>query len=233
MRAYLLYNSEKNLKGKECTMNAGMDFDTELIKQITAAVFKCIDEMADIEVGVSNKHVHLSREHMDILFGKGSELSVKKMVGQPGQFAANEQVKVIGPKGSFEKVRILGPLRKETQVEISKTDSYALGVKAPLRDSGKLEGTPGVTLVGPCGTVELDRGVIIAKRHIHLTPTIAKFLNTHDGQVVSVDIPGDRGAVMKEVTVRVTETSAPEMHIDTDEANALGIKNGDKIRFHV
>lgn len=214
-------------------MNQNVEFDRKLVETITKAVFKCIDEMADIEVGVSNKHVHLSREHMDVLFGQGSELTVKKMVGQPGQFAANEQVKVIGPKGTFEKVRVLGPLRKETQVEISKTDSFSIGVKAPIRDSGRLEGTPGVTLVGPKGSVEISKGVIVAKRHIHLTPEIARFLNAHDGQIVSVDIPGDRGGVMRNVSVRVTDTSAPEMHIDTDEANAYGLKNGDKIRFNV
>lgn len=213
-------------------MNIGSELNEELIKKIADAIYKCIDEISYIEVGVSNKHVHLSREDMDILFGKGAELTVKKKVGQPGQFAANEQVKVIGPKGAFEKVRILGPLRKQTQVEISKTDSFALGVKAPLRDSGDLKGTPGVTLVGPEGQVAIEEGVIIAKRHIHLTPAIAKTLNAYDGQIVSVDIPGDRGGVMSHVTVRVTDTSAPEMHIDTDEANAFGMKNGDRIRFH-
>ena len=209
------------------------EIDKEMVARIAQAIYQCIDSMADIEVGVSNKHVHLCRADMDILFGPGSELTIKKMVGQPGQFAANEQVKVVGPKGTFEKVRVLGPLRKETQVEISKTDSYTIGVKAPLRDSGHLDGTPGVTLIGPKGQVTLKRGVIIAKRHIHLTPQIAKFLNTYDGQIVSVDIPGERGGVMNQVSVRVTDASAQEMHIDTDEANAFGIKNGDKIRFRV
>ncbi len=214
-------------------MRSDTEFNKELVERITKIVCSCINDIKMIEVGVSNKHIHLSREHMDILFGHGSELSVKKKVGQPGQFAANEQVKVTGPKGSFEKVRILGPLRKETQVEISKTDSFALGIAAPLRDSGRIKGTPGVTLIGPKGSVDLKEGVIVAKRHIHLTPAIAELLDTYDGQIISVDIPGDRGGVLGQVTVRVTDTSAPEMHIDTDEANAFGIKSGDKIRFHV
>lgn len=205
----------------------------ELVAQIANTTLNCISDLFDIPVGVSNKHLHLSREHMDILFGKGSELTVKKKVGQPGQYAAEETVKVIGPKGTFDKVRVLGPLRSETQVEISKTDSFALGINAPVRESGILDGTPGVILEGPCGKVELQRGVIVACRHIHLTPPVAKLINVYDKQKVCVDVAGERGCIMKEVLVRVSDKSASEMHIDTDEANAFGLKNGDVIRISI
>lgn len=205
----------------------------EMVEKITRTAISCVSDLFDIPVGVSNRHLHLSREHMDILFGKGSELTVKKMVGQPGQFAAEETVKVIGPKGTFDKVRVLGPIRPETQVEISKTDSFALGVKAPVKESGMLEGTPGVILEGPCGRVELQRGVIVACRHIHLTEPVANLINVHDKQKVCVDVTGERGCVIKEVLVRVSDKSASEMHIDTDEANAFGLKNGDKIRISI
>lgn len=203
----------------------------ELIARIAQITYTCIDEMTSIPVGVSNRHVHLSRAHMDLLFGKDSELTVKKMLGQPGQFAAEETVKIIGPKGSFNSVRVLGPVRGESQVEISKSDSFVLGIQAPVTESGKLAGTPGITLEGPMGKVRLEKGVIVAWRHIHLTEDAAELLNVHDKQMVNVEVPGDRGCLMRNVLVRVSDKFAPEMHIDTDEANALGMKNGDRIKI--
>ena len=212
-------------------MDENIRINGELIAKIAAITYQCIKDMTDIKVGVSNKHVHLSREHMDILFGKGSRLTVKKRLGQPGQFAAEEKVTLRGPKGSFENIRVLGPVRSESQVEISKSDSYVLGINAPIAESGQLDGTPGIILEGPKGSVELHKGVIIAWRHIHLTPCEAQLLQVKDKDLVSVEIPGDRGGTMKNVLVRVSDKFAAEMHVDTDEANAFGLKNGDKINI--
>lgn len=180
-----------------------------------------------IPVGVSNRHVHLDRADMDALFGEGSSLTWKKSLGQPGQFAAEETVTLRGPKGEMKRVRVLGPLRKETQIEISISDSFVLGVKPPVRESGKLEGTPGIEIIGPKGTVKKERGVIVALRHIHMLPAEAEKWGVHDKQIVRVELGGPRGAVLNNVLMRVTDTSALEMHIDVEEANALGVKNGD------
>lgn len=181
-----------------------------------------------VPIGVSNRHIHLNRADMDALFGPGSELTFKKALGQPGQFACEETVTLHGPKGDLKRVRVLGPLRSESQVEISVTDGFALGVRAPVRESGKLEGTPGVTIIGPKGTIEKDYGTIVALRHIHLTPEDAAQLGLRDKQIVKVEIGGERGAVLNNVLIRVSERFAPEMHIDVDEANALGVKNNDR-----
>lgn len=185
-----------------------------------------------VPVGVSNRHVHLNRADMDVLFGTNSMLTMKKPLGQPGQFAAEEVVTLEGPRGTLEKVRVLGPLRSETQVEISVTDGRALGLTAPVRESGRVAGTPGLKLMGPCGTVELDHGVIAALRHIHVTPYLAEQLALHDGELVSVEIGSDvRGGRMDRVLVRVSERFSPEMHVDVDEANAYGIRNDDMAKI--
>ena len=184
-----------------------------------------------IPVGVSNRHIHLSREHLAQLFGKDFELTVLKELSQPGQFAANETVIVEGPKGKIENVRILGPARSMTQLEISKTDSFRLGVNPPVRLSGDIEGTPGITIHGPEGTVIVEKGVIIAKRHIHMTPRDAERFAVKDRQVVKVKTLGERALIFEEVVVRVSENFALDMHIDTDEANAAGIKTGDKVEI--
>jgi putative phosphotransacetylase len=182
-----------------------------------------------VPVGVSARHLHLSREHVDILFGKGYEL-VKKKELMGGQYAAEECVTIIGNKlSAIEKVRILGPIRKESQVEISSTDAVKLGVKAPVRDSGNLAGSAAITLVGPNGAVVLRQGCIIAKRHIHMSPEDGQKFGIEDKQVVSVKIDAERGGLMENVLVRVDPTYTLEMHIDTDEANALGIKCGCKL----
>ncbi len=181
-----------------------------------------------VPIGVSNRHIHLDRADMDVLFGPGSELTRKKDLGQPGQYASEETVTLHGPKGELSRVRVLGPLRSESQVEISIADGFSLGVHPPIRESGKLEGTPGVTLIGPKGTVEKEGGTIAALRHIHLDPDTAARMGLSDKQMVHVEIGGLRGAVLHNVLVRVSEQYAPEMHIDVEEANALGVKNGDR-----
>lgn len=174
-----------------------------------------------ILVETSARHVHLTREHIDILFGKGHELTVKKMLSQPGQFACEERVDVVGPKKTIAKVSILGPERSASQVEVSLTDARTLGVTAPVRESGDVEGSAPCKLVGPAGEVELECGVIAAKRHIHLTPADAEEYGVSDKDVVSVKVESDgRSLVFGDVVCRVSPKFAAAMHIDTDEANA-------------
>ncbi|MFB5266648.1 phosphate propanoyltransferase [Paenibacillus enshidis] len=180
-----------------------------------------------VPVGVSGRHIHLTEEHIEALFGAGYQLTEFKPLSQPGQFAANETVTVIGPKGKFETVRILGPARPESQLEISRTDSFALGVKAPVRESGKIDGTPGITVKGPAGEIELDKGVIVAARHIHFHTSYAENWGIQDKQLLKVRVGGERGLVFENVLARVSPSFALDMHIDTDEANAAGVKNGD------
>ena len=186
---------------------------------------------ACIPVGVSGRHLHLSREHLDALFGPGYELTKKKDLSQPGQFAAEETVDIMTTKGAFTRVRILGPVRKETQIEMALTDSVKLGITPPLRDSGNLAGSPGVVLVGPNGTITLDQGAIIALRHIHMTPAQAEEFGVQDKDVVQVECPGDRAMIMGQVLVRVSDQFALEFHVDTDEGNAAGLKSGEKVRL--
>jgi len=178
-------------------------------------------------INVSARHVHLSPAHLEALFGPGYQLTVKKELMQPGQFAAEETVAVIGPKGSFPKVRVLGPVRGSSQVEISATDARTLGVPAVVRLSGNIAGTPGIILEGPRGRVELSEGVIVAARHIHMTPADAEKYGVTDKQVVRVKTNGGRPLTFDDVIVRVRGDMALEMHIDTDEANAAGLKDGD------
>lgn len=176
-------------------------------------------------VEISARHVHVSQKDLEVLFGKGYELTVKKMLSQPGQFACEERVKVIGTKGEFPAVSILGPCRKETQVELSLTDARSIGVAAPVRESGDLEGSGPCKLVGPAGEVEIPYGVIAAKRHIHATTKDAEEMGLENGQIVSVEIPTSNGRNLTfgDVVVRVSDSYALAMHIDTDEANAAGM----------
>ena len=176
-------------------------------------------------VEISARHVHVSQQDLETLFGKGYELTVKKMLSQPGQFACEERVKVVGAKSEFPAVSILGPVRPETQVELSLTDARSIGVTAPVRESGDLEGSGGCKLVGPAGEVELTKGVIAAKRHIHATTTDAEEMGLENGQIVSVEIPTSNGRNLTfgDVVVRVSDSYALAMHIDTDEANAAGM----------
>lgn len=177
-------------------------------------------------INVSARHVHLSQEHVEALFGAGHQLTVKKDLMQPGQYAAEEQVAVIGPKGSFPKVRVLGPARGATQVEIAMTDARTLGVEGIVRMSGNIAGTPGIILEGPKGRVEIKEGVIVAARHIHMTPADAEKYGVKDHQVVRVKTTGGRPLTFDDVIIRVNANFALEMHIDTDEANAAGLKDG-------
>ncbi|MFC6331085.1 phosphate propanoyltransferase [Paenibacillus septentrionalis] len=180
-----------------------------------------------IPVGVSARHIHLSQEHVEVLFGKGYQLTEFKPLSQPGQYAANETVEVVGAKGSFPKVRILGPARKATQLEVSRTDSFALGVKAPVRESGDIVGSAGITIKGPAGEVTIEEGVIIAARHIHFHTSDAEKWGIADKQKLRVRVGGERGVVFENVIARVSADFALDMHIDTDEANAAGVNNGD------
>ena len=189
------------------------------------------DLNGEIKVGVSQRHVHLSQEDLDTLFGKGYKLSVKKVL-MGREFASNEFVTLVGPSlKSIEKVRVLGPVRKNTQVEISRTDTFLLKVSPPVRPSGQVEGSEKLVLVGPKGTVYLKQGVIIANRHIHLTPEYAKKHGIADGDYVDVEVEGIKPTRFYDVQVRVRDDFNIEMHIDTDDANSAGLKNGDIVRI--
>ncbi len=179
--------------------------------------------MAKVLVETSARHVHLTDEHIKVLFGEGATLTKKKDLSQPGQFACEERVTVVGPKKELARVSVLGPARKATQVELSLTDARSIGIDAPVRESGDVAGSGACKLVGPCGEVEISEGVIIAKRHIHFTPADAEEFGVADKEIVSVKIDTDgRSLVFGDVIVRVSPSYAAAMHIDTDESNAAG-----------
>ena len=178
-----------------------------------------------VELEASGRHVHVTREQAQTLFGHG--LTPKRPLSQPGQYLANERVTVVGPKGTFENVAVLGPERKEAQVEISLTDGRTLGLEAPVRLSGDVSGTPGVTLIGPAGTLTLNQGVIAAQRHIHLTPEDARNFGVKDKQVVKLQTFTARPVIFQDVAVRVSPEFASYVHLDYDEANACGFAKGD------
>ncbi|MDT2599592.1 phosphate propanoyltransferase [Enterococcus hulanensis] len=184
-----------------------------------------------IPVGISNRHIHLSQSAVNKLFGSNYQLTKLKDLSQPGQYACKECVTICGPKGVIEKVRILGPVRSETQVEILQSDTFKLGVKGTLRLSGDLANTPGITLIGPEGSYEISQGVIVAKRHIHMLPQDAERFEVSDGQMVTIDFAGDRGGSLNNVVIRATANSGLECHIDTEEANALGVTPGTTIKI--
>ncbi|MDD6920115.1 MAG: phosphate propanoyltransferase [Eubacteriales bacterium] len=176
----------------------------------------------EVKIGLSNKHLHLAQKDIDVLFGEGYKLTPMKDLVQPGQYACEEKVDIVGPKKTLHGVRVLGPARPETQVELSLTDARTIGIKAPVKESGKLEGTPGCTLVGPAGSVELDHGVIAALRHVHLSAAQAEEAGVKDKEVVSIKIGGERGLVFDNVLVRAGDGHEREAHLDTDEGNAAG-----------
>jgi putative phosphotransacetylase len=184
-----------------------------------------------VETGISNKHLHLREADIATLFGAGHKLTPVKELKQPGQYAADEKVDIVGPKNTLHGVRVLGPARKETQVELAVTDARGIGLTPPVRESGKLEGTPGVKLVGPAGEVDLDHGVIIALRHIHLSPDQAKEAGVQDKDIVDVKTSGHRPLIFEEVLIRSGDAHLREFHIDTDEGNAAGIGNGDFVEI--
>jgi len=173
-------------------------------------------------VETSARHVHVSQEHLEVLFGKGAALTHKKDLSQPGQYACEERVTIVGPKKELANVSILGPVRPATQVELSATDARSIGIAAPVRESGDVNGSGACKIVGPCGEVEISEGVIVAKRHIHLTPADAEELEVKDKDIVWVKIDTDgRKAILGDVVVRVSDKFARAMHIDTDESNAV------------
>lgn len=184
--------------------------------------------MPMIPIGVSARHIHLSQTDLVALFGEGYELSSFKDLSQPGQFAAQETVAIIGPKGQFDKVRILGPIRPQTQIEVSRTDAFTLGIHPPVRESGQIEGTPGLRVIGPKGEVTLEQGVIVAARHIHFHTYDAIQWGIQDKQLLRVHLRGERPLIFEDVIARVSDQFALDMHIDTDEGNAAGVKTGDK-----
>jgi putative phosphotransacetylase len=205
--------------------------DTQVIQSIVDKVMEQFQQGAEtgpIPIGVSARHVHLSKEHVEALFGSNYELTKKADLSQPAQFAANETVTVVGPKGSIERVRILGPVREVTQIEVSKTDSVKLGLNPPMRESGNIQGSAPATIVGPKGSVYITEGLIIAQNHIHMTPEDAERYSVQNGQFVQVQVQGQRPILFDRVLIRISSRYQLEMHIDTDEANAAFCSTGDR-----
>lgn len=184
-----------------------------------------------VRIGVSNRHCHLTREVLDILFGEGYELTMRNRIRQVGQYACNETVSIRTEKNTIEKVRILGPLRPYTQVEVSKTDSYFLGINPPIRDSGDLENSETVTIIGPKGEYNAVNSTIIANRHIHLDPDTAFILDLKNGDKVCVKVDSIKGGIMKDVYIKVDSKFFYEMHLDTDDSNAFMLKTGDVVEI--
>lgn len=204
----------------------------EMITQMVLQTIRGMEEKSggfQVPVGVSARHIHLTQEHVEILFGAGYHLTRKKdLMG--GQYACNETVTIVGLKlRAIENVRVLGPVRKASQLEISATDAMKLGVAAPIRESGDVAGSAPIAVVGPKGVIYLEEGCIVAMRHIHMSPADAKAAGVSDGDIVSVKVDNERGTVFNQVKIRVDQSFTLEMHIDTDEANASKIKTGDKV----
>lgn len=176
-------------------------------------------EKTMVPMAISARHCHLSKQDVEALFGKGYELTILSELSQPGQFAANETINIAGPRGSIEKVRILGPARSMTQVEVSQTDSIKLGLKVPLRISGDIAGSAPITIIGPKGSLYKKDGCIVARAHIHMTPEDARAFNLRDGEYVRVTAQGERPVTFEKIMIRVSDRYRLEMHIDTDEAN--------------
>lgn len=204
---------------------------TEVVRRVLAEAGSASDDT--IPVGVSNRHIHLNQEALDILFGKGYELTPLKDLSQPGQYACKEQITLVGPSmRSIEGVRILGPLRKDVQVEISRTDSFTLKVKPPVRESGDVAGSAGLTVIGPKGVISIKEGCIIANRHIHMNEADARRFGVKDGDYVTVDaVDGTRRTRFFDVQIRAKDVFRLELHLDTDDANAAGIGNGARVRI--
>ncbi len=206
----------------------------EIVKRVIAGMDKTVATTDDgtVPVGVSNRHIHLSKGDLEALFGPGYELTPLKELSQPGQYACKETLTIIGPSlRPIENVRVLGPVRSASQVEISKTDSYTLKVKPPVRESGKIAGSSPITIVGPKGVVTLKEGCIIANRHIHMSLEDGVRFGVKDGDYVTVDVEGTRRTRWYDVQVRVHKDFRLEMHVDTDDANAVGIGNGCRVKI--
>ena len=214
---------------------AGSDRENNNVELIARLVMEAIDKKEStsngfmVPIGVSARHIHLTQEHVEVLFGEGYQLTKRKEL-MGGQFAANEQVTIVGLKlRAIENVRVLGPVRSKSQVEISATDAIKLGVRAPIRLSGDIEGSAPIAVVGPKGVIYLDEGCIIAKRPIHMAPKDAIAAGVRNGDIVSVKADNERGTVFNHVQIRVDESFTLEMHIDTDEANAAKISTGETV----
>ena len=220
-----------------------MEFTTVQIANMVKKVLADMDSKAsapaangafnyEVPVGVSNRHIHLSKADMETLFGAGYELTPLKDLSQPGQYACKEVLTIVGPSmRPIENVRVLGPLRKASQVEIAMTDSYVLKVKPPVRESGNLTGSAPIRIIGPKGIVELSEGCIIANRHIHMSEDEGKAFGVRDGEYVDVELNGERRSLFYDVQIRVHKDFRLEMHIDTDDANAAGVGNGFKAKL--
>ena len=212
--------------------------DNSNVALITKLVLEAVEKQKSsddagylVPIGVSARHIHLTQGHVEVLFGKGYQLTKRKEL-MGGQFASNETVTIVGIKlRAIENVRVLGPVRKQTQVEISATDAIKLGVKAPTRESGNIAGSAPIAVVGPKGALYLNEGCIIAMRHIHMSPRDAMAAGVHDGDIVSVKADNERGTIFNHVKIRVDDSFTLEMHIDTDEANAAKIATGDTVRI--
>ena len=213
----------------------------EIVKKVLCELQGCAnsrkectssDDGYNVPVGISNRHIHLSKEDLETLYGKGYELTPLKEPSQPGQYACKEQLTIVGPSlRPIENVRVLGPVRRTSQVEISLTDSYVLKVKPPVRESGKTEGSAPIRIIGPKGVVDLKEGCIIANRHIHMSLSDGEKFGVKDGEYVNVDVKGTRPATWYGVQVRVHPDFRLELHVDTDDANAVGIGNGTKVKI--
>ncbi|MBU3812501.1 MAG: phosphate propanoyltransferase [Candidatus Niameybacter stercoravium] len=195
---------------------------TQIIERIANEIVNELKEKLFIPVEASGRHIHLSRADADILFGEGYQFTKVKDLSQPGQYACKERVTVTGPKGSIHNVIVLGPERKQSQMEVSLTDALALGIKAPVRQSGDTKGSPGITVTNGSRSVTLAEGIIVAKRHIHMTPEDAQKFNVKDGEIVKVKVSGSRPVIFEDTVVRVSKDFRTYMHIDYDEANACG-----------
>lgn len=216
-------------------MKAGVLLETKNVELITKLVIEAINKSESksegymVPIGVSARHIHLTQEHVEALFGPGYQLTKKKEL-MGGQFASNETVTIVGLKlRAIENVRVLGPVRKASQVEISATDAIKLGVKAPVRESGAVAGSAPIAIVGPKGAIYLEEGCIVAMRHIHMSPKDAQAAGVKDGQIVSVKADNERGTIFNQVKIRVHDSFTLEMHIDTDEANASQIATGQTV----
>lgn len=207
----------------------------DLIKTIVEALCGQLNgeppKTVSIPVGVSNRHVHLCQADVERLFGEGHQLQPVKELSQPGYYVSRETVTLAGPKGAISGVKVLGPTRPHTQVELLQTDTFLLGIKAEVRESGRRAESQPITIVGPEGSVTEKMGVLVAMRHIHTSPVEAQRLGVHDGQVVAVRITGPRAGVLEQVVIRIAEGLHTEMHIDIDEANAMAIKNGQTVEL--
>ncbi|MDO4608072.1 MAG: phosphate propanoyltransferase [Clostridia bacterium] len=214
-----------------------MAYDNNMIAEIVGRVMASLEGAPQgandtVPVGVSNRHIHLSTADLETLFGAGYELTPIKDLSQPGQFACKETLTIVGPSlRPIENVRVLGPVRKASQVEISRTDSFTLKVKPPVRESGDIAGSAPITIIGPKGVVTLKEGCIIANRHIHMSTDEGAAFGLVDGQYVDVELSGERRTKFYDVQVRVHKDFRLEMHIDTDDANAAGVGNGAKVKI--